>query len=138
MPVLSDEGLLRACGLTAVLNGFADFLVPRAAHAFYFKQGTPFNEATMMWTAFGRMAVGVITLYLSTGSTPRAAKGRLLRVLGAVLLAAGASHAHNWWIGLLNPLVAANWGGGSALLGALCLLRAARRPASGSAAGKAD
>lgn len=110
MPVLSDEGLLLACGLTAALNGFADFLVPRAAHAFYFKQvttllgrriptgsserrafrvgqrplaaqasrqlggaatvqdsrarlpaclpcvqGTPFNEATMMWTAFGRM-----------------------------------------------------------------------------------
>lgn len=68
----------------------------------------------------------------------QAAKGRLLRVLGAVLLAAGASHAYNWWIGLQKPLVAANWGGGSALLGALCLLRAAWRPASGSAAGKAD
>ena len=63
----------------------------------------------------------------------QAVKGRLLRVLGAVLLAAGASHAYNWWIGLQQPLVAASWGGGSALLGALCLLRAAWRPASGGA-----
>ncbi|KAL4424319.1 hypothetical protein ABPG75_001620 [Micractinium tetrahymenae] len=138
MPLLSDDGLLRACGLTAALNGLYDFLAPRAAHAFYFEQDTPYNAATMMWTAFGRMAVGAITLYLSTGSTPRAAKGRLLRVLGGVLLAAGASHTYNWRLGLQKPAVAASWGGGSALLGVLCLLRAARRPAGEGTAGKAE